>query len=226
METSAVLFDLDGTLVDSLPGIEFSVDCSLAECDFPPRTCELRPLIGPPIRDILRAVLSEIGASEIGDERLSRLELAFRASYDSVGWQKTVLHEGASETLSKLKAAGLPLFLITNKPLYPTQRTLDKFNLSHLFTEVLCRNSQVPSFRSKAEMLEHITTVHNLNRAACLYVGDTSEDYHAAAQAGIPVALVAHGYGNPNTNRADSASMDLRTLPELLTLVEVMEMTS
>ncbi len=57
MQTRNVLFDLDGTLIDSLPGIEFSVDCALAECSLPPRRRELRPLIGPPIRAIFSQLL-------------------------------------------------------------------------------------------------------------------------------------------------------------------------
>lgn len=219
MDTRAVLFDLDGTLVDSLPGIEFSVDCSLAECNMPPRDRELRPLIGPPIRSIFSEVVPEAD-----EEQLSRLECAFRSSYDSSGWRKTLLRAGTVETLTKLKAAGLPLFLITNKPIGPTRRMLEEFSLSDLFTDVLCRDSRYPSFRSKAEMLQQITAAHKLEPGACLYAGDTPEDYRAAVEAGIPVAIVAHGYGEPGVLYPAAISVD--SLTELLTLVEVMEMSS
>lgn len=219
MDTSAVLFDLDGTLVDSLPGIQFSVDCSLAECNMPPRDRELRSLIGPPIRGIFSQLLPQAD-----EDQLSKLERAFRSSYDSGGWRKTVMHAEAVETLTRLKAAGLPLFLITNKPVGPTRQILEQFSLSDLFTDVLCRDSRTPPFRSKAEMLQQITAAHQLEPAACLYVGDTSEDYRAATEAGIPVAIVAHGYGEPGVFYPAAITVD--RLTKLLTLVEVMEMSS
>ncbi len=127
---------------------EFSVDCSLAECNMPPRDGELRSLIGPPIRTIFSQLVPQAD-----EDQLSRLERAFRLSYDSDGWRKTVLQPGVIETLTRLKAAGLPLFLITNKPAGPSRQMLEEFGLSDLFTDVLCRDSKTPAFRSKAEML-------------------------------------------------------------------------
>ncbi len=220
MQARAVLFDLDGTLVDSLPGIEFSVDCALADCNAPQRNCHLRPLIGPPIRTILGQLVPEAD-----EERLTALEAAFRASYDSAGWRKTALHDNAIETLSKLRADGFLLFLITNKPQGPTRQIVQALNLSHLFTEVLCRDSRDPSYGSKAEMLREIVARQNLESRACLYVGDTSEDSCAALEAGIPFAIVAHGYGRPDTNGHEPASMNVNSLNELLNILTVMEMS-
>ncbi len=219
MDTRAVLFDLDGTLVDSLPGIQYSVDCALAECNMPRRVREVRSLIGPPIRGILSQLLPEAD-----EDQLTKLERTFRLSYDGGGWRKTVLQAEAVETLTRLKAAGLPLFLITNKPIGPTRQMIEEFGLADLFNDVLCRDSRTPSFRSKAEMLQQITATHKLEPAACLYVGDTLEDYRAAGEAGIPVAIVAHGYGEPGDLYPSAITLD--RLTELLTLVEVMEMSS
>jgi phosphoglycolate phosphatase len=220
MEARAVLFDLDGTLVDSLPGIEFSVDCALSACSLPQRSLELRPLIGPPIRTILHQV-----APDVCEDQLSRLEQAFRSSYDAEGWSKTVLHDGALNSLAKLKAAGLPLYLVTNKPAIPTRLILQHLDLADLFIEVVCRDSQVPAYQSKADMLRDVTNRHRLEPSACLYVGDTFEDVRAANEAGIPVAIVAHGYGQPAPLKHDPSYVDLSCLNELLSLIEVMEMS-
>ena len=190
MQARAVLFDLDGTLIDSLPGIEFSVDCCLAQCNAPRRQRDLRPLVGPPIRTILQELVPDAD-----DQQLVILERAFRGSYDSDGWRKTVLHDGALETLTRLRMAGLGLFLVTNKPLDPTRKILNALGIADIFTDVLCRDCKTPPFQSKQEMLHHIVSAHRLEPEACIYVGDSMEDFRAANEAGVPVALVAHGYG-------------------------------
>ena len=220
MQARAVLFDLDGTLVNSLPGIEFSVDCALEECGSPERRQDLRALIGPPIRNILAKLVPHAG-----DAELSRLESVFRQSYDSVGWRKSVLYEQARETLAALKYAGVPLFLVTNKPAAPTRRILEHVGILDLFTEILCPDSKDPCFPSKPAMLKEIVERHSLDSATCLYVGDTAEDYRAATECGIPIALVAHGYGAESSGNDFPAGLHLNNLSELLNLVAVMEMS-
>jgi phosphoglycolate phosphatase len=216
MQVRAVLFDLDGTLVDSFPGIEFSVDCSLAECHAPQRHRDLRPLIGPPIRSILQEL-----APDADKQQLSALEQAFRTSYDSEGWRKTVLHDGALETLTRLRMAGLGLFLATNKPLAPTQKILDGLGIAGLFTDVLCRDCKTPPFQSKQEMLQDIVATHRLSPAACIYVGDSFEDFRAASEAGVPVALVAHGYGALQFGR--TGYTPLTNLRDVLNMIGILE---
>jgi phosphoglycolate phosphatase len=218
MQTRNILFDLDGTLIDSLPGIEFSVDCALAQCGMPPRHRELRPLIGPPIRSIFSQLLD--GPPE---DRLSALEQAFRSSYDETGWSKTVPADFAIDTLRAFHDAGLRLFLVTNKPSTPTAQIVEHLRIGPLFSEILCRNSRTPPFASKADMLRHLIRVHQLEPGECLYVGDTSEDYRAAEEVGLPVAIVAYGYGEPNTTHGECIHLD--NLSELLTIVETMEMS-
>ena len=101
MNTRALIFDLDGTLVNSLPGIEHAVDCALSECRMPPRTRTLAPLIGPPIRQILGCILPAVGETE-----LSEVESSFRRFYDGGSWKKTVPFPSARPTLEALRDAG------------------------------------------------------------------------------------------------------------------------
>jgi phosphoglycolate phosphatase len=185
MGLRAALFDQDGTLVDSLEGIEFAVDHALAVLGLPERNRDLRPLIGPPIRQIFQQLLPRND-----EQQLAKLETAFRACYDSDGWRKTVLHENAALVLEQLHRAGVQLFLVTNKPTLSTHRILEALGIRHLFHAVLCRDGRSPCFQSKAEMLTYVTDAYNLRPEDCLYVGDTYEDYLAGLQSSIRVAVV------------------------------------
>lgn len=218
MRTRAIIFDLDGTLVDSLPGIEHSVDCSLQECNLPGRTISLRPLIGPPIRVILKTLVSDASERQIAD-----LEKSFRSSYDSDGWRKTALCGHALETLCELKQTGFELFLATNKPATPTRAILRELAIEDFFSAVFCRDSRTPPFRSKGEMLLQITSQFDLDCEECLYVGDSPEDERAAEEAGMPIAIVTHGYGDREESVMQPSCPRLANLSEVSNLVGKME---
>lgn len=209
MGIQAALFDLDGTLVDSLPGIEFSVDAAIAEVGLPVRKRDLRPLIGPPIREIFEQLLPQADA-----QQLSSLEAAFRASYDTCGWQKTILYENAALVLEKLKSAGVQVFVVTNKPTFATHRILEALGILHLFEIVLCRDARTPCFGSKAEMLEDLVRTCNLHRDECLYIGDTYEDYLAGLESGIQVTVVRRD--EMCDHREYQGCVTVRNLNELL----------
>jgi phosphoglycolate phosphatase len=190
-----VVFDLDGTLVDSLPGIAWSIDAALAECGLTApgslKPHDLRPdvlkrLIGPPVRTILATV------SGLPDgAALDRLLAAFRRSYDADGWRKTVLQPGTVSMLERLLQGGLRLWVVTNKPALSSGLILQELGIAHCFQKTLSRDSRHPPFASKAEMLLAL----GLPAVETIMVGDTQEDSRAAAAAGFECAIVPHGYG-------------------------------
>jgi phosphoglycolate phosphatase len=186
-----VIFDLDGTLADSVPGIQWSVEQALAACSMPRKCPDLTPLIGPPIRDIL-AVVSGVRESD----KLNLLEGAFRSAYDSLGWRKTTCQPGAEEILRRLHACSCVLWLVTNKPERATAAILTELGLRPFFAEVLCRDSRTPPFISKGEMLANLLEHRTLDGAGTIMVGDTLEDCRAAAEAAIDCVIVPHGYGH------------------------------
>jgi phosphoglycolate phosphatase len=185
-----ILFDLDGTLVDSLPGIAHSVRAALTSCGLPALCPDLKPLIGPPIRGILARVS---GCSE--PRLLDRLERAFRSHYDAHGWQETLLQGDVPGLLKRLRDGQADSSVVTNKPSLASERILARLGLRQQFAAVVCRDSRTPPFSSKGEMIGALVSLRNLERAKCLLVGDTLEDYRAAEEAGVAVAIVAHGYG-------------------------------
>jgi|SRR5581483_3968062 len=190
MRLKNVIFDMDGTLVDSLPGIEYAVDCALSTRNYPPRACELKPLIGPPIRTTLRLI-----SGESVPEALDGLEGAFRKAYDAEGWKRTALQEKARETLGWLVATERSLFVVTNKPQHATRRIMEHLGLFDLFSTVLSPDCRFPQYHSKAEMVRDLMTTGRIDSTNSLFVGDTREDFEAAAVVGMPSVILTSGYG-------------------------------
>ena len=115
----SIIFDLDGTLVDSLPGITAAIRYALRGYDVEIDSGQIRELIGPPIREILRKLV--VSASE---SDLIVAEREFRTAYDSSHWKEAYLFTTARETLQALERFGVRLFLFTNKPEKAATRTL------------------------------------------------------------------------------------------------------
>jgi phosphoglycolate phosphatase len=184
-----ILFDLDGTLLDSLPGITFSVREAFRMVGLLEPKTDLRSLLGPPIREILaRAVQTDDPAL------IDLLEQAFRVSYDSEGWRKTSCFAGAKETLGMMQEAGYRLFVVSNKPRHISLKILEREGLLPLFEQIYTRDSRAPAC-TKSEMLQIFLSEYDVPSRDCLMVGDTMEDAIAAAASGIGFACMTHGYG-------------------------------
>jgi phosphoglycolate phosphatase len=201
------IFDLDGTLVDSLPGIEDSVRFAVSS-PIPP----LRSLIGPPIRSILRCLEPDL--SELDLDGLTK---RFRKAYDSTGWRNTILQSGTTEVLAELHKRGRRVFLATNKPARPTTKILAMLSIGQYFAGVSTCDSRTPVFASKTEMLRALLQCHSLDPTRCLMVGDTVEDYVSAVETGMDALIVSNGYGRPLEIPAECR---LETLTDLLSLLD------
>jgi phosphoglycolate phosphatase len=206
-----VIFDLDGTLVDSIPGIGSSLKLAFESIgrSFPDKN--LRRSIGPPIRIIALRLDSSLSPVEV-----SEVERAYRSNYDSVGWSKTLLFDYAESTLRRLSSSGLQLFLVTNKPLIPTLKILRHFGLSDLFTEVLTPNSREPRYSSKSEMLADLIRRRTLIASYCCLVGDTREDKEAALANNVRFICAEYGYGTRT-----KWSCSISALSDLLRILEI-----
>ena len=138
-----ILFDLDGTLLDSLPGIEYSVLAALKSCNLPPPQTSIRELIGPPIRTILSSAARTAEVSA-----LDALEKAFRASYDSDGWLKTPCFPGADEVLRIMSEQNYRLFVVSNKPKHIAMKILEQNDIVNRFEMIVTRDSRSPCTRT------------------------------------------------------------------------------
>lgn len=195
MHIENIIFDLDGTLVDSLPGIEYACHHAIDSVCPNRGSFELRPFIGPPIRDIFCRVFPDIDSNE-----LESLVKEFRKIYDEVGWEKTLLFDDVQATLIELENLNIQNYLVTNKNKLPTEKILDLLNIRNCFAEIVCPDSVTPAFQSKSDAMAYLINKNDLDHEKVLSVGDTSFDQAAATTCGIPFAAAYYGYGHYEKN--------------------------
>ncbi len=187
---NTVIFDFDGTIVDSAPAILATLEQVLVAHNIKPKRPISHDLVGPPLGATLTTLTG------ITDKtRLGQMITSFKELYDSTGLESTVLYAGMDDLLRALVQSGYALMLATNKRRYPTQRLLDKFNLTACFNAVHCLDTPSPPYLDKAAMLTALLQIESLTAQRSLYIGDTCHDEVAAAKAGLPFMAVAWGYG-------------------------------
>lgn len=186
----AVVFDLDGTLIDSVPDITAALnDCLLGEGLSPLTEAEVSALVGAGARELVaRALGTSFTALDV-----DRVFGAFLLHYEAEPMQRTRLYPGARELLDDLNHIGLSLAICTNKPIGLTRSILDRLDLSATFREVWGGEAGRPL---KPDPLCLRTLCIDLGTVPTetLMIGDSHVDVDAARAAGCPSMVVAHGY--------------------------------
>ncbi|AYF97891.1 HAD hydrolase-like protein [Protaetiibacter intestinalis] len=208
---TAVLFDLDGTIVDSAPGILSSLAHTYEQLRLPvPAPAELLKWVGPPILDSFRD-LAKL------DEDESRYALAlYREDYRSRGVYDAPAYPGVLDALRAIRAAGLPLSLATSKPESLAKLILDDLHVADAFTEITgASEDEVRSSKPDvvAEALRRLAA-DGADLSRPVMVGDRIHDVEGAAEHGVPTIFVTWGYGAPAEASGAIATVD--TAAELL----------
>jgi phosphoglycolate phosphatase len=187
---STVLFDLDGTLIDSSTSILGAFANALAREEISPVAPIDQALIGPP----LRISLSRIAGTEDPD-LIERLASSFRAVYDTAGYLETAVYPGIDEALRTLSLSGCKMFIVTNKRIYPTRLILDMLRWSSLFSGVYALDAIAPAAPSKGALIRNVLARHSVFRDDACLVGDTPEDAFAAQENDLQFYGATWGYG-------------------------------
>lgn len=198
MAVAGIVFDFDGTLVDSARGILATLERVLQRHGITPRVELRREIVGPPLRQTLQLV----SGSEDPD-LLNLLAAGFRQDYDSRGYLDADPYPGTTDSLTRLRESGLPLHIATNKRGEPTRKILEHLGWSNRFDSIYCLD-EYPADADKTAMLRRLVVAQGLDAGRSLFVGDTLPDADAAQANAMPFLAVSWGYGMAAAWAADT----------------------
>ena len=176
----ACIFDLDGTLTDTLESITYSVNLTMERMGLPPITMEqCRRFVGNGARKLLECTLRACG-----DEEMSRMEEAM-AVYGDVFAKYCTYHakpyDGIKEMLERLKKEGVFLAVLSNKPDGQTRDVVRTFFGDHFFDAVQGQKEGIPRKPDPAAVLSILERA-GITREECVYIGDSDVDMHTGKQ--------------------------------------------
>ncbi len=188
-------FDLDGTLVNSLPDLALSLNSAFAEVGLPQAPEELvLTWIGNGSDVLFAKGMEWTGkADEFSQEELAQIKRRFGYFYGENVCNISKLYPNVKETLEALKAQGYILVVVTNKPTKHVLPVLQAFKIDHLFSEALGGQS-LPQIKPHPAPLYYLCGKFGLYPHEMLFVGDSKNDILAAKAAGCKSVGLTYGY--------------------------------
>lgn len=211
---TAIVFDLDGTLIDSAPDIHAAVNRMLeAEALAPLDLATVTSFIGNGIPKLVERVMR---ARDIPADRHDRLTAVTLEFYSRASTERTQLYPGLREVLPELQAQGFALGVCTNKPEAPARDILHRMDLARYFSVVIGGDALPVKKPDPAPLL---AAFEGLGRARQLYVGDSEIDAETARRAGVPFLLFTEGYRKSPVDTLPHLARfsDFSALPGLVT---------
>jgi phosphoglycolate phosphatase len=215
MTLALIVFDLDGTLIDSAADLATAVNAMLADLGCEPLSVpEVRRMIGDGVAMLVSRALAARHCAAADPTRAAQI---FMRHYESNATSLTTAFPGVDEALRALRAAGIPLAVCTNKPARITADILSSLDLAQYFARVIGGDS-LPYRKPDPRVLLALLEAFAASPSDSLLVGDSEVDAATARGAGVPFVLMTHGYRRgPATEISCMAALEsFAQLPQLL----------
>ncbi|MBP6495387.1 MAG: phosphoglycolate phosphatase [Psychrobacter sp.] len=197
MDKQLLIFDFDGTLIDSVPDLADATNAMLTTLGKTPYPLDsIRNWVGNGSRMLVERALVgkiEVLEGELAKEAVDHAEQVFFDAYSKMGGSKTVAYPNVDSGLKKLQAAGYKLALVTNKPIRFVPKILQSFGWQDLFIEVLGGDS-LPSKKPDPAPLLHVCKALNINPEQTVMIGDSRNDILAGKNANMDTLGLSYGY--------------------------------
>ena len=197
MNKQLLIFDFDGTLIDSVPDLADATNAmlnTLGKETYP--IDSIRNWVGNGSRMLVERALVgqvEVLEGELTIEEADHAEQVFFEAYNNISGSKTVAYPDVDSGLKKLQAAGYILALVTNKPIRFVPKILQSFGWQDLFAEVLGGDSLAVKKPDSAPLL-HVCEALNINPAQAIMIGDSRNDILAGQNANMDTLGLSYGY--------------------------------
>jgi len=221
LSVRAVLFDLDGTLVDSAPDLTLAANKMLSELGYPQVNCsQVKGWVGDGVRSLVRRALTAILGDVPADSLIEQSYVLFQRYYAESVYQDSTLYPGVHKTLQTLKSSGLALACVTNKPSRFTKPVLEKSGLTGFFGAVVS-GDDLSLKKPDPAPLKFAAEQLGVPLTACVLVGDSINDIRAADAAEIPVLWATYGYAGQDDIEQDATYGAIDTIVQLCECLQV-----
>ena len=197
MDKQLLIFDFDGTLIDSVPDLADATNAMLITLGKAPYPIEtIRNWVGHGSKVLVERAL--VGKIEVLEGELTKAEAdhaeqVFFAIYNNISGSKTVAYPDVDSGLKKLKSAGFTLALVTNKPIRFVPKILQSFGWQDLFSEVLGGDSLAQKKPDPTPLL-HVCEALNVASTQAVMIGDSRNDILAGQNANMDTLGLSYGY--------------------------------
>ncbi|MGY4533579.1 phosphoglycolate phosphatase [Pseudomonas sp. TE3786] len=211
-----VMFDLDGTLIDSVPDLAAAVDQMLKQLKRPAAGIEqVRTWVGNGVRVLVRRALAgDMDHATVSEEDTEQALAIFMELYAD-NHALSTLYPGVRVTLKWLKSQGIEMALITNKPERFVGPLLDEMRIGRYFRWIIGGDT-LPQQKPDPAALNVVMQMAEVSAAEAIFVGDSRSDVLAAKAAGVQCIALSYGYNHGRPIAEEDPALVIDDLRELL----------